>query len=179
MLEFVAQRAVADKKQAQVRLGFDDIARGQQQVLVSLERHQPPNLAHDESFRWESEFAAQGRIIFGCEEGFDFETAKDPRVHFRFADPGSKIAAGHRLGGANKMICGARRVTFGAPKERIGNGALKGAEGRSVNMMNDHLDTRSPRREASKEACLTTVGMDDVGTQALEQGGQARQGSEL
>ena len=106
---------------------------------------------------------AQRQIVRRVQKRFHGEAAENAREHFRAADAGGEIEPRHGLGGTDEMRGDSGGVTFGGGKNPVGQRALKRAEGRAVNVVDDHRHARAPGREAAENSRLAAVGVDDVG----------------
>jgi hypothetical protein len=77
-------------------------------------------------------------------------------------DSGSQIATSHCVGRANEVSRCSSGDFFGGEKNSIGNWALEWAKGRPVNVVNNYRHRRTPGSEATENAGLAAVGMDNL-----------------
>ncbi len=106
-------------------------------------------IVDDESLARNAVLVAEEGIVGRADEGSDFESTEDAGVIFGATDACREIQLGHGGGGANEMGGELGRIAFGGCKNKVGQRSLKWAEGRAVDVMNDHRDSRARRRDAA------------------------------
>src|SRR5450432_2899486 len=63
---------------------------------------------------------------------------------------------------------------FGGAKDEVGKRPLKGSEGWTVNVVNDHRNPRAASSEAAQHPRLAAVRVNDIRTEAAQPAGQIR-----
>ncbi len=94
-------------------------------------------------------------------------------------DAGCVVLAGHGVGDDDEVGGEMSGDAFGGPEEGAGGGSLEWAERGAVDGVEDQGDAGGAGGEASHDAGLSAVGMDDVGLTSAQLGGEGDPGAEV
>ena len=86
--------------------------------------------------------------------------------------PAATILAGHGVGHADEMSGDGAGAAFGRQKDGIWQRALKRAEGRAVNGVDDDGNAGAARRQTAQDSGFAAVRMDDARAGLAENSGQ-------
>ena len=139
------------------------------EVVVSLEMKEPGDFADDDIIGRVAKLAADAIAMgIGGEECFDLHAAVDRGELFARGDAGGDELVGHGVGDADDRIAASGREDLTAAKQRAGRGALVRMKRRAVDCVDDRGHVVSPCGGAAEESCLAAVGVDDVGSEAVD-----------
>jgi hypothetical protein len=146
----------------------DDLRSSGKQVVVSLQLEEPGNLPDHKVACIQSEPGPEVLVVCGAEEGVQVKSAENACVLLSPTDACAQVEPRHCIGHGNEMSGEPSSRTFGSQEGPVGQRALKSAEGRPVNGVDDYRHTRLVGGPASENTGLAAVGVNDVGTILLE-----------
>ena len=161
-LQLAAQRAIADEQQPRAGNVRQIAANAANKSAWPLSLNSRPILPMTKSFSARPSCRRSARSFVGLQERFQVETAENAREHCRLADAGGEIQFRHRRRGTEEMVGDAGGALFGGGENEIGGRALKIAERRAVDVVNDDRNTRAFGGEPAENAGLAAVGVDDA-----------------
>ena len=133
-----------------------------EQVVVPLEFEEPGDFADDDIVRREAQPGAELEVVGRGEERFEREAAEDLGVLVRAPDAGGQVLLLHGFGNDHEMRGDPGGITFRRTKQRVGERTLEGAEGRSVNRVENDRDTCAGRGQPPQNARFAAVGVDNL-----------------
>src|SRR2546423_1120227 len=146
---------------------------------MPFEIRQPRDLPHDDICRGDSEGLTQICIVRRIFERLKGKAAKNPRVLIFATDTGSEILLLHGIGDDDEMRGHLCCVSFGGTEHKIGEGALKRAERRAMNGMNNHWDTGACSGHSAENPRLSAVSVNYIRTLCAERSGESSQGTQV
>ena len=162
VFEAPAPGAVTDEQEFDLGTKAHERRGDGQQVVVPLELEEAGDFADDDILRRKAEPGAELEVVGRGEERFKREAAEDSRVLVRAPDAGGQVLLLHGVGHDDEMGGDPGGNTFRRAKQRVGQRALKGAEGWPVNGVEDDRHARAGGGEPAQNAGFAAVGVDDV-----------------
>ncbi len=179
VLEGFAVFAVHDQEEPDPWKVADEVGSDGDEVLVALVVEEAGDLAHHEILGGQAEARAETGVVTGAEEGIEVEAADDAGELVGVTDAGRVVLAGHGVGDDDEVGGEMSGDAFGGPEKSVGGGSLEWAERGAVDGVEDQGDAGGAGGEASHDAGLSAVGMDDVGLTSAQLGGEGDPGAEV
>src|SRR5262245_50502501 len=118
---------------------------------MPLQLKQPGDLANNDVAWLKAEPGTRFRMIRDGKIRVGIKAAEDGGVLIAASDSGGDILAGHGFGDRDKVGGYPGCAAFSGAKDPIRQCALEGAEGRSVDRMDDNRNTRLRGGEAAED----------------------------
>lgn len=177
--ETFSPRAITDEEEFEFGEFLDQCWSDGKQVIVALEFEEAGDVADDDVVRSDLPARANRRIVGGRQERGQREAAEDFSVLGRLADAGGKILACHGVGDGDEMGGDFAGAAFSGAKKSVGQRALKRAEGRAVDGVDNDGDGGTMSGEASEKTRLAAVSVDNVGTELAEETSEFAPGKQV